>query len=48
MSLLKGLVCPGVLPFIQETQAPANPPIVITIPKVGGNVCYDVFFRPLL
>uniref|UniRef100_M1DAE0 Uncharacterized protein n=1 Tax=Solanum tuberosum TaxID=4113 RepID=M1DAE0_SOLTU len=39
---------PGVLPSIQATQAPANPPIAITIPKVGGNVSNDAFFRPLL
>uniref|UniRef100_M1DA66 'chromo' domain containing protein n=1 Tax=Solanum tuberosum TaxID=4113 RepID=M1DA66_SOLTU len=29
-------------------QAPANPHIAITIPKVGGNIGNDAFFRPLL
>uniref|UniRef100_M1BDU0 'chromo' domain containing protein n=1 Tax=Solanum tuberosum TaxID=4113 RepID=M1BDU0_SOLTU len=48
ISFLKGLVGPGVLPSVQATQAPANPPIAITIPKVGGNVGNDTFFRPLL
>uniref|UniRef100_M1DZQ3 'chromo' domain containing protein n=1 Tax=Solanum tuberosum TaxID=4113 RepID=M1DZQ3_SOLTU len=38
MSFLKGLVGPGVLHSSQETQAPANLPIAITVPKVGGNV----------
>ena len=48
MSFLKGLVGPGVLLSVQVTQCPANPPIVNTVPKVGGNVGNDVFFRPLL
>ncbi|TMW94028.1 hypothetical protein EJD97_010857 [Solanum chilense] len=34
MSFLKEFVDPGVLPFVQETQAPANSPIVIIVPKV--------------
>jgi len=48
ISFLKGLVGPGVLPYVQATQAPTNPPIVITVPKVGGNVGNDVFFCSLL
>uniref|UniRef100_M1DSB7 'chromo' domain containing protein n=1 Tax=Solanum tuberosum TaxID=4113 RepID=M1DSB7_SOLTU len=48
MSFLKELVCPGVFLSAQETQALANPPIVITTPKVGGNIGTDVSFRPLL
>ncbi|XP_015159605.1 uncharacterized protein [Solanum tuberosum] len=35
MSLLKGLAGPGVLPFVQATQAPANPPNASTAPKTG-------------
>uniref|UniRef100_M1B011 Polyprotein n=1 Tax=Solanum tuberosum TaxID=4113 RepID=M1B011_SOLTU len=48
MSFVKGLVGPRVLPSVQETQAPANPHIDITVPKVGGTVGTDTFFRPLL
>ena len=46
MSFLKGLVGPGVLPTVQETQALDNPPIAISVPKVGGIVITDVFLRP--
>ncbi|KAH0644574.1 hypothetical protein KY284_032458 [Solanum tuberosum] len=48
MSFLKGLVGPGVLPSVQAIQAPTNPLVVSTAPKVdrtGGN---NVFFHPLL
>uniref|UniRef100_M1DAK3 Uncharacterized protein n=1 Tax=Solanum tuberosum TaxID=4113 RepID=M1DAK3_SOLTU len=38
MSFLKGLVGPGVLPSIQATQAPANPPIAITVPRSFGDI----------
>ena len=48
MSFLKGLVDPRVLPSVQETQAPANPPIVIIVVEVGGNVGNDALFCPLL
>lgn len=37
----------GVLPSAKVTQAPANPPIVITTTKVSGNVGTDSFFHPL-
>jgi len=46
MSFLKWLVGPGVLPSVQETQAPVNPSIAIIVPKVGGTVGNDAFFRP--
>ncbi|TMW90039.1 hypothetical protein EJD97_016268 [Solanum chilense] len=36
------------LPSVQATHAPANPPISITILKVGGNRGNGAFFRPLL
>ncbi|WMV08779.1 hypothetical protein MTR67_002164 [Solanum verrucosum] len=48
MSFLKGLVGPGVLPSIQATQAPANPIVAITAPKVGGTEGNDAFFYHLL
>ena len=48
MSFLKGLVGPRVLPSVQATQAPANTPISITVPKVEENVGNNAFFRPLL
>ncbi|KAK4721450.1 hypothetical protein R3W88_011683 [Solanum pinnatisectum] len=48
MSFLQGLVGPGVLPSAQETQAPTNPFVASTAPKVGGTGGNDVFFRPLL
>lgn len=48
MSFLKGLICSGVHPYFQATQAPANSPIVITIPKVGGTGGNYDFFHPLL
>uniref|UniRef100_M1E0G4 Uncharacterized protein n=1 Tax=Solanum tuberosum TaxID=4113 RepID=M1E0G4_SOLTU len=38
MSFLKGLVGPGVLPSVQGTQSPANPPVATTVPKTGGTV----------
>ncbi|WMV13844.1 hypothetical protein MTR67_007229 [Solanum verrucosum] len=34
MSFLKGLVSLGVLPSVQETQAPVNPRIAIIVPKI--------------
>uniref|UniRef100_M1DBS8 'chromo' domain containing protein n=1 Tax=Solanum tuberosum TaxID=4113 RepID=M1DBS8_SOLTU len=48
MSFLKGLVGPGLFPYVQATQAPANPLIAITVPKVGGTVGTNVFFHLLL
>uniref|UniRef100_M1DMD8 'chromo' domain containing protein n=1 Tax=Solanum tuberosum TaxID=4113 RepID=M1DMD8_SOLTU len=48
MSFLKGLVGPGMLSSVQATQAPANPSIAITVPKVGKIVGNDTFFRPFL
>ncbi|KAH0746217.1 hypothetical protein KY285_007874 [Solanum tuberosum] len=48
MSFLKGLVGPGVPPSVQATQAPSNPPIAITVTKVGGIEGNGVFFCPLL
>uniref|UniRef100_M1DHC6 'chromo' domain containing protein n=1 Tax=Solanum tuberosum TaxID=4113 RepID=M1DHC6_SOLTU len=48
MSFLKGLVGPGVLPSVQATQTPVNPPVAITVPKVGGTGGDNVFFRSLL
>uniref|UniRef100_M0ZWW8 'chromo' domain containing protein n=1 Tax=Solanum tuberosum TaxID=4113 RepID=M0ZWW8_SOLTU len=48
MSFLKGLAGPGVLPSVQTTQAPANPPNASTAPKTGGTGGNDAFFHPLL
>ena len=48
MSFLKGLVSTGVLPSIQETQSPFNPPIYITTPKARRNVRNDALFHSLL
>ncbi|TMW87689.1 hypothetical protein EJD97_019612 [Solanum chilense] len=47
-SFMKGLDGPRVLPSAQATQAPTNPFISITTPKVGGNVGTDVFFSTLV
>lgn len=33
MSLLERLIGPGVIPSVQATEAPINPPIAITNPK---------------
>ena len=46
MSFLKGLVVPGMLPFVTATQAPFNPPIAITTLKMGGTVGTNAFFSP--
>uniref|UniRef100_M1DVS9 Uncharacterized protein n=1 Tax=Solanum tuberosum TaxID=4113 RepID=M1DVS9_SOLTU len=48
MPFLKGLVGPGVLPSAQATQAPTNPLVACTAPKVGGTGGNDTFFCPLL
>ncbi|XP_049372615.1 uncharacterized protein LOC125837564 [Solanum verrucosum] len=48
MSFLKGLIGPGILPTIQATQTPANPPIAITAPKVDGTAGNGIFFHHLL
>uniref|UniRef100_M1DNH4 Uncharacterized protein n=1 Tax=Solanum tuberosum TaxID=4113 RepID=M1DNH4_SOLTU len=37
MSFLKGFVGPGELPVVQAPQAPANLPIAISVPNVGGT-----------
>ena len=47
MSFLKWFG-PGVLPSTQGTQAPTNPPIAITFPKVGGTQGNDALLRLLL
>ena len=47
MSFLKWFG-PGVLPSTQATQAPVNPPIVITFPKVGGTQGNDALLHLLL
>ncbi|KAH0741272.1 hypothetical protein KY290_034315 [Solanum tuberosum] len=38
MSFLKGLAGLGVFPSVQETQAPTNPPIASTVPKLKPHV----------
>lgn len=48
MSFLKGLVGPGVIPSVQETQDPGNPPISSIALKLSGMRSNDAFFRPLL
>lgn len=48
MSFLKGLVVSGVIHSFQLTQAPANIPIVIILPRVVGTVGNVAFFHPLL
>uniref|UniRef100_M1DVD7 Uncharacterized protein n=1 Tax=Solanum tuberosum TaxID=4113 RepID=M1DVD7_SOLTU len=48
MPFLEGLVGLGVLSFVQATQAPANPHVAITAPKVGGTGFNEAFFHPLL
>uniref|UniRef100_M1DPB4 'chromo' domain containing protein n=1 Tax=Solanum tuberosum TaxID=4113 RepID=M1DPB4_SOLTU len=48
MSFLKELVGPALLPSVQATQAPVNPPVASTVPKMGGTGGNDAFFRPLL
>ncbi|KAH0773664.1 hypothetical protein KY290_010801 [Solanum tuberosum] len=48
MPFLKGLVGPGVLPSVQATHGPANPPISSTAPWTGGTGGNESFFHPLL
>lgn len=48
MLFLKGLVCPRVIPTVQESQAPTNPPTASIAPKVSGTGGNDAFFHPLL
>uniref|UniRef100_M1DWB3 Uncharacterized protein n=1 Tax=Solanum tuberosum TaxID=4113 RepID=M1DWB3_SOLTU len=48
MSFLKGLVGPGVLPSAQAPQAPTNPHVATTVPKVGGTGGNVAFFCLLL
>uniref|UniRef100_M1DFW5 'chromo' domain containing protein n=1 Tax=Solanum tuberosum TaxID=4113 RepID=M1DFW5_SOLTU len=48
MSFLKRLVGSGVLHSVQATQAPTNPPIASTAPKVGGTGGMMLFFRPFV
>ena len=48
LSFLKGLVCPGLLPAIQATQAPDVPFTNSSAPNVIGTGGNDVFFHPLM
>ncbi|KAH0672776.1 hypothetical protein KY290_026933 [Solanum tuberosum] len=44
----EGLAGPGMLPSVQETQAPTNRLVASTMPKMGGTGGNDAFFHPLL
>ena len=48
ISSLKRLAGFGGLQSVQATQAPTNPPIVFTTPKVTGSGGNDALFCPLL